>query len=70
MKMIQKRGPQPPEETDLWACVSRLKDQSGGVGAMCRNSAELLKMVCFGGPDRMPGTQAVTVLCWAAIAFC
>ena len=36
MKMIQKRGPQPPEETDLWACVSRLKDKSGGMGAMCR----------------------------------
>ena len=32
MKMIQKRGPQPPEETDLWACVSRLKDKSGGMG--------------------------------------
>ena len=38
MKMIQKRGPQPPEETDLWACVSRLKDKSGGTGVMSRNS--------------------------------
>ena len=47
MKMIQKRGPQSPEETDLWACVSRLKDKSGRMGAMCTTSDVLGCFECL-----------------------
>ena len=29
MKVVKDRGPQPEDNTELWACASRLKEKSG-----------------------------------------